>query len=369
MKTFWQSIMRPILFSLDGEYSHNMAIKALKAQSFLKSKSHDLHHDSRLAFRLWDLDFATPIGLSAGFDKNAEVIDPMLNLGFGFVEVGTVTPKPQLGNAKPRIFRLLNDQGIINRLGFNNDGHAAARARLWARRAHGGIVGVNIGANKETQDRIADYVAGIQSFADLASYFTVNVSSPNTPGLRDLQAKETLKQLLIACLEERNHMAEKFGRCVPLLLKIAPDLADEALKDIVDVAHDVSIDGMIISNTTLARDRVNDKAAREIGGLSGRPLFSASTRMLARARYFAGPDLPLIGVGGVENGKTAFAKIAAGASLVQLYTGLIYKGPCLVYTLHKELLKILEERGFVSIRDAIGIETMRWLEDPSYEGV
>ena len=312
-------LIRPLLFALDPETAHGLAIAALKAGLYPRAPA----PDSRLSRRVLGLDFPNPIGLAAGFDKNAEVVDAALAMGFGFVEVGTVTPLPQPGNPRPRMFRLTTDRAIINRLGFNNEGHEAVHARLAARERRG-IVGVNLGANKDSADRVADYVAGVSRFADVADYLTINVSSPNTPGLRDLQEKAALTRLLGAVGEVRGRLPKS-----PLVLvKIAPDLDNDALAAFVETAVSSGIDGVIVSNTTIARDGLSDRThAHEVGGLSGRPLFRRSTEMIAAVRRLAGDRLALIGTGGVDSVATARAKLAAGANLVQLYTGMVYEGP------------------------------------------
>jgi dihydroorotate dehydrogenase len=303
----------------------------------------------RLGVSVLGHDFPNPVGLAAGFDKDAEVPDAMLRLGFGFVECGTVTPRPQEGNPTPRLFRLVEDAAVINRMGFNNRGMEAAAARLAARR-RSGIVGINIGANKDSTDRIADYRQAFARLAPLANYVTVNVSSPNTPGLRGLQDREALSALLGALAEERARLT---GR-VPLLLKIAPDLDDSALDDIASVAISTGLDGLIVSNTTIARPRLKSAFAKETGGLSGKPLFAPSTRMLKEMRRRAGTKLVLVGAGGVSSGADAYAKIRAGASLVQLYTALALEGPGLVARIKRELLLCLDRDGFARTSDAIG---------------
>ncbi len=289
--------------------------------------------------RAFGLNFPNPVGIAAGFDKNAQVPDALLRLGFGFVEVGTVTPQPQAGNPRPRLFRLEADEGVINRLGFNNEGAAAVLKRLAARAGEGGIVGVNIGANRDSADRGGDYVQLIETFAPVASYFTVNVSSPNTPGLRDLQQAKALDDLLARVLDARERVRPRMGP-VPVLVKIAPDLTLSDLDDAVGIARKHRVDGMIVGNTTMARPsslRERDKA-KEAGGLSGRPLFKLSTRMLAETFVRAEGAFPLIGVGGVDSGPTAIAKIKAGATLVQLYTGLVYRGIGVVAEIKADLL-------------------------------
>ena len=312
-------LIRPLLFALDPEMAHRAAIAALRS-GVLRALP---VVDSSLRRRVLGLDFPNPIGIAAGFDKNGEAVDGLLGLGFGFVEVGTVTPLPQAGNPMPRMFRLTGDRAIINRLGFNNEGHDAVHRRL-AERKRAGIVGVNLGANRDSSDRVADYVAGVRRFADIADYLVVNVSSPNTPGLRDLQERQSLTRLLAAVIEARNGA----GRRVPLLLKIAPDLDDTALAAIAEKTAAAGVDGLIATNTTTARDDVSDaRLAAEAGGLSGRPLFDRSTRILAKLRRLVGDGLVLIGVGGVDSAAAARQKLDAGADLVQLYTGMIYEGP------------------------------------------
>ncbi len=315
-------LARPLLHALDAETAHGLTIRAL---STLPAGA-PAAPDPRLAVEAFGLRFPNPLGLAAGFDKNAEVPDAMLALGFGFTEVGTVTPKPQAGNPRPRLFRLAADGAVINRMGFNNEGHAAALRRLVARQARGGIVGVNIGANKDSSDRIGDYVQGIAAFAHLASYFTVNISSPNTPGLRGLQSRAELEQLLSRLNDERAR--QKIHP--PMLLKIAPDLREDELEDIAAACSNGAVDGIIVSNTTLSRDGLSSAHAKEQGGLSGLPLLALSTRQLARLHVLTGGRIPLVGVGGVHDGPSALSKIRAGASLVQLYSALVYQGPGLV---------------------------------------
>jgi dihydroorotate dehydrogenase len=286
----------------------------------------------------------------------------MLKLGFGFTEIGTVTPKPQIGNPKPRIFRLVEDQGVINRLGFNNGGHAAALARLGSLPA-AALVGVNIGANKDATDRVADYVVGIRTFYAVARYFTANISSPNTPGLRDLQGRESLRILLEAVLAARNEEAAKSDRTVPVFLKIAPDLTDEGLDDIAAEVLSSKLDGIIVSNTTLSRDGLRDQAtAGEAGGLSGKPLFEKATIVLAKMRKRLGPTFPIIGVGGVHSPETAAEKIRAGADLVQLYSAMVYEGPGLPVRIVKGLSEICNREKLSSIRDIRDARVDYWAE-------
>ncbi len=344
---------QPLLFALDPERAHHLSIAALRSGVPLASCP---KADPKLAVDLAGLRFPNPLGMAAGYDKNGEVPDALLRLGFGFAEIGTVTPLPQQGNPKPRIFRLMSDRAVINRLGFNNQGHAALAERL-AKRRGGGIVGVNIGANKDSTDRIADYEAGVRAFAKAASYLTVNISSPNTPGLRALQSREALGELLARVLAARSET----GAPTPVFLKIAPDLVDADLDDIAAELLAQKLDGLIVSNTTLSRAGLQDKrTAQEAGGLSGRPLFRRSTVMLARMRKRLGRDFPLIGVGGVDSAETALEKIRAGADLVQLYTGMIYAGPGLPGEIVAGLSRQAAKEGLASIRDIRDSGTERW---------
>lgn len=349
------------LHLLDAENAHKLTVLALKS-GLLAARPEPC--DPRLKVTHWDLDFPNPLGMAAGFDKNADVPDAVLNLGFGFTEVGSVTPLGQPGNPRPRVFRLAADEGVINRYGFNNDGHAAMRERLLARKARQGIVGINVGANKNAADRIADYVAGISEFADLASYFTVNISSPNTPGLRDLQARSALADLLKGVVAARDARAGETGRRVPLFLKIAPDVAEEDLKDIVEEVLEKAIDGLIVSNTTIDRTGLSGQGPhQEAGGLSGRPLFRKSTIALARARKLAGPDLVIVGVGGIDSAETAWTKIAAGADLLQVYSSLVFKGPALVGDILTGLADRLDKHGFSSLREARDANVDAWASE------
>ena len=345
------------LFLFDPETAHGLSIAALKSGLLPACR---LAPDPRLAQTVAGLSFPNPLGMAAGFDKNAEVPEALLRLGFGFTEVGTITPKPQAGNPKPRIFRLEADKAVINRLGFNNEGHAAALARLKALKT-GGIVGVNIGANKDSADRIGDYVEGIRAFYGVARYFTANISSPNTPGLRDLQARASLAELLSAVLEARADEAQKSGRRVPVFLKIAPDLTPEGMDDIAAEALAHDLDGLIISNTTLSREGLKDRAqAGEAGGLSGAPLFEKSTWVLAGMRKRVGPSLPIIGVGGISSAETALEKIRAGADLVQLYSCMVYEGPGLVGRIIRGLSQLLDRERVASIREVRDSRTDYW---------
>jgi dihydroorotate dehydrogenase len=356
-----ESVGRRALFLLDPEQAHGVSIAALRSGLVPACR---IAPDPRLQQTIAGLSFPNPLGLAAGYDKNAEVPEAILRLGFGFTEIGTVTPLPQAGNPKPRIFRLVDDQAVINRLGFNNEGHQAALARL-RRCAPGALIGVNIGANKDSADRVADYVDGIRTFYDVARYFTANISSPNTPGLRDLQARDSLTALLSAVLSARDAEAVRSGRRVPVFLKIAPDLTEEGLDDIAAVVLSSKLDGLIVSNTTLSREGLSDRRqAGEAGGLSGRPLFEKSTAVLARMRQRVGPDLPIIGVGGVGSPETAAEKIRAGADLVQLYSCMIYAGPGLPAEIVKGLSALCDRDGLKAIRDIRDSRLTDWASRP-----
>jgi len=342
----FKTVGRRGLFMFDPETAHGMSIAALRSGVVPACR---LPADPRLRQTVAGLDLANPLGMAAGYDKNAEVPEALLRLGFGFTEIGTVTPKPQAGNPRPRIFRLVEDEAVINRLGFNNEGHDAAYARLAAIRTRG-MIGINIGANKDSTDRTADYVAGIRRFYSVAGYFTANISSPNTPGLRDLQARESLAALLTAVLGARDSEAARANRRIPVFLKIAPDLTEEGMDDIADEALVHGLDGLIVSNTTLARDGLKDpRQAGEAGGLSGKPLFDPSTAVLARMRKRVGPSMAIIGVGGVSSAETALEKIRAGADLVQLYSSMVYGGPGLPGSIVAGLSKLLDREQVKSI--------------------
>ncbi len=344
------NLAQPVLTRLDPELAHTLTIRALSVfHSFTAGRP----DDPRLQIETLGLTFPNPIGLAAGFDKNAQVTQAMLALGFGFVEAGTVTPHPQSGNPKPRIFRLRQDRAVINRLGFNNEGLEAARQRLNMLQGKAGIRGINIGANKDTSNRIADYVKGLNALGPLASYVTINISSPNTPGLRGLQNKAELDALLTALSAARKQL----HRRPPLLVKIAPDLDDNACADIAALALSHGIEGLIVSNTTIARPKsLKSVHAGETGGLSGQPLFALSTDRLRTMRRLTQGKLTLIGVGGIASAADAYTKIKAGASLVQLYTALTFEGPNLITRLKRELLTLLDRDNFKSISEAIGQE-------------
>jgi dihydroorotate dehydrogenase len=346
-------LSRPLMRALDPEDAHNLAIKTLR----FMPRARPAPDPRELGVRAFGLNFPNPVGLAAGFDKNARVPDTLLRLGFGFVEVGTVTPRAQAGNPRPRVFRLESDEGVINRLGFNSEGAPAALARLSARRHQGGIVGVNIGANRDSDDRSDDYVRLIETFAAAASYFTVNVSSPNTPGLRDLQQAAALDDLLSRVTDAREKARARAGP-TPLLLKIAPDLTLGDLDDVVGTARKHRLDGMIVGNTTITRPsalRERDKA-KEAGGLSGRPMFKLATRMLAETFVRAEGAFPLIGAGGIDSGPTAIAKIKAGATLLQLYTGLVYRGIGVVSEIKNDLTAALKRGHRNSLSSMVGAD-------------
>ncbi len=346
------ALARPLLWRLPPETAHRATIAALRFSPLARPHA----ADSRLSVRAFGLEFANPLGMAAGFDKNAEVARALLALGFGFVEVGTLTPRPQPGNASPRLFRLPADRALVNRMGFNNQGYEAARTRLAAKPIEG-VVGVNIGPNKDASDRLADYVLGVKTFAPFASYFAINISSPNTPGLRDLQRRDALDELVARVIDARDEAAPRR----PVLIKIAPDLDLRGLDDVVAVCAARGVDGMIVSNTTVARpSSLRDANAREAGGLSGRPLFEPSTRMLARTFLRCGGAFALIGCGGVDDAESALAKIEAGASLVQIYTGMIYRGPGVIDEILDGLSRIVAVRGAGGLGDLVGVGARDW---------
>jgi dihydroorotate dehydrogenase len=349
----FDAVSLPLLRWFDPEDAHRLAVQGLRLLPPMRPRL----DDAKLAVRAFGLNFPNPIGMAAGFDKSAEVPDALLRLGFGFVEIGSVTPKPQAGNPRPRLFRLERDEAVINRMGFNNDGAEAVLRRLAGRAHLGGIVGVNVGANKDSADRVADYTKLIEVFAPVASYFTVNVSSPNTPGLRNLQQAAQLDDLLAKVIEARERVRRNAGDS-PVLLKIAPDLSLTELDDVVHIARSRGIDGMIVGNTTLARPSTLREQARgkEQGGLSGRPLFRSSTRMVAETYVRAEGAFPLVGVGGIDTGGAALTKIRAGASLIQLYSSLIYKGLGLVDDIKNDLSSTLLRTGRDSLSEIVGAD-------------
>lgn len=343
-------VIGPLLRLAPPEWAHRASIQALKWGLVGDGAEHD---DPVLRIRLWDREFPNPVGLAAGFDKDAEVAD--LFPGFGFAEVGTVTPQPQAGNPRPRLFRLAEDEAVINRLGFNSEGMLAVRARLECRRGNR-ILGVNLGCNKDSADAAADYIAGLRTLGPFADYVAINVSSPNTPGLRDLQERNALEALLGRLVNARADMLGP-GQTLPLLLKIAPDLGPGELEDVARIATDMELDGLIVGNTTVARPaNLRSRHRAELGGLSGAPLFTPSTEALRTVFRLTRGRLPLIGVGGIASGADAYVKIKAGASLVQLYTALIYRGPGLVGRIKARLARDLKRDGFTSVAEAVGVE-------------
>lgn len=346
-------LIRPILRLLPAESAHRLSIAALSmgAGILLRDRGAAAPDPPILGQRLFGLDFPNPIGLAAGYDKDARVPDALLRLGFGFVETGTVTPRPQSGNPKPRLYRLEEDGAVINRLGFNSGGLDAVLARLARRQGRPGILGLNLGRNRDSRDAAADYEEGLRRAAGLAQYLVVNVSSPNTPGLRELQRRAALDALLGRLRRAREEGALR----VPLLVKIAPDLAADERRDIAAVALAAGIDGLIVANTTLTRPPdLGSGHAQEAGGLSGRPLFAPSTALLAEMYRLTEGRLPLIGTGGIASAADAYAKIRAGASLVQLYTALVFAGPALLGRIKRGLADLLREDGYASIAEAVG---------------
>jgi dihydroorotate dehydrogenase len=337
-------LIRPLMFALDAERAHRAAIDALNLAHRLPPR----RFAQSLRTRVAGIDFPSPVGLAAGFDKDAEVAEGMLGLGFGFVEVGTVTPKPQPGNPKPRLFRLASDQAVINRLGFNNHGQDAAFERLRRGLRIHGVIGVNVGANKDSTDFIADYAAGVRRMAPVARYVAINISSPNTPGLRGLQDQGALEELLAAVRSVRGNK--------PVFLKVAPDLADGDHERIVRAAIDHGIDALIVGNTTVSRPPLRSRHAGEAGGLSGAPLKPLALEALRKFRSASAGQIPLIGVGGIASADDAWERIRAGASLVQLYTAMIYHGPGVAMRIAKGLAHRLERDGFASIAEAVGSE-------------
>jgi dihydroorotate dehydrogenase len=336
-------LLRPFIFALDAEAAHRATIRALK---FLPL--HSTHLPQSLRTSVAGIDFPSPVGLAAGFDKDAEVASEMLSMGFGFVEVGTVTPRPQKGNEKPRLFRLSEDRAVINRMGFNNKGQAAAFMRLQGYSRAGGPIGVNIGANKDSPDMIGDYVTGVKAMSSVADYLTVNISSPNTPGLRALQNHGALDTLLSAIAGAR----QKDGP--PVFLKVAPDLEKGDPERIIRSAADNRIDAIIVSNTTISRPGLKSDHAREQGGLSGAPLKPLALDALRRFRAASGGAIPLIGCGGIATADDAWERICAGASLVQLYSAMVYEGPHVARDMSEGLARKLERSSFSSIAEAVG---------------
>jgi len=336
------NLIRPALFALDAEKAHGLAIAGLKLGPQGRPPA-----PGALATRVAGIAFANPLGMAAGFDKDGEVPDAVLGLGFGSVEVGSITPRPQPGNPRPRLFRLAEDEAVINRMGFNNRGMVEAQARL-AARARQGVLGVNVGANKDSPDRIADYLTGIAGFSDVADYITVNISSPNTPGLRDLQGDQELADLLGAIAASRSPTTP------PVFLKVAPDLDAAAPARIVEAVAKHGLAGIIVSNTTIGRPPLKSRHAGEAGGLSGAPLKSLAAAQLRAFRMVAGDSIPLIGVGGIASAEDAWERIRAGASLVQLYSAMVYHGPGIARRITAGLETLLRQYGFESIAESVG---------------
>ena len=343
------SFLRPFVFNLDPETAHDLAIKSLK-YNFLPSSLFSVTDEEMLHTNLFGKEISNPIGLAAGFDKSAEVYNQIFKLGFGFVEVGTVTPKQQYGNEKPRVFRLTKDQALINRLGFNNDGAEVVRKRI-ENNSPDSLLGINIGPNKDSKDMINDFIQCAEIFFPLGDYITVNISSPNTPGLRDFHKIEVLDKLLLKI----NQVREKSNFNKFFLLKVSPDLENSSVDNITKLILEHKIDGVILTNTTdKNRENLLDKKKEEVGGLSGRPLKDLSTQFIKKFYKNLKGEIPIIGVGGIDSGESAFEKISAGASALQLYTGLIYKGPTVIKDIKNELIRILKNKGFKNIKEAVG---------------
>lgn len=336
-------LLRPFIFRLDGERAHLLSLDVLEKAP----RRTPPVFAQVLKTRVAGLDFPTPVGLAAGYDKDARVPDALLGLGFGFVEVGTLTPKPQAGNPKPRLFRLVEDRAVINRMGFNNGGQEEAFARL-SKRERRGIVGVNVGANKDSADRTADYARGVKAMAPVADYLTINISSPNTPGLRALQEAAALDALLAAAYEARGEQGP------PIFLKVAPDLDPADIDAIAKVVVDRKVDALIVANTTVSRPPLSSRHAGEGGGLSGEPLRPLALQRLKDFRKATGGQVPLISAGGIASAEDAYARIRAGASLVQLYSALVYEGPGLAARIAKALVPLLQRDGFASLSEAVG---------------
>ena len=343
------SIFRPFLFNLDPETAHDLAIKSLKF-NFLPNQIFDVEDEEILKVKILGKSFPNPIGLAAGFDKSAEVYNSLFKFGFGFIEVGTITPLKQLGNSKPRVFRLVEDFAMINRLGFNNDGIDVVKERIKSKQNRG-ILGINIGPNKNTKDQKNDFCLGLKNFFNKADYITINISSPNTQGLRNFHNEEKLDDLL----KSLNKIKQENKTKIPLLLKVSPDIEDSYISEISDIAIKNDISAIILTNTSNSnRDNLISEMKKEKGGLSGEPLQQISTNMIKKFYKQLKGKIPIIGVGGVSSGKSAYQKIIAGASLLQLYTGFVYKGPMIVKNIKKELIQILKDEGISSIEEVIG---------------
>ncbi len=343
------SFLRPFIFNLDPEKAHDLAIKSLK-YNFLPKNLFSVENEEILKTKLFGKQIENPIGLAAGFDKSAEVYNEIFKIGFGFVEVGTVTPKQQFGNEKPRIFRLEKDKALINRLGFNNDGSEVVRKRIESN-VPNGLLGINIGPNKNTSNMLNDFIECAEVFFPLGNYVTINISSPNTEGLRDFHKPETLKELLLKINEIREK--SNFRKC--FLLKISPDLEDSSINNIINLSLQNNIDGFILTNTSdRNRENLLDNKKNEKGGLSGKPIKSLSTNLIKKFYRELKGKIPIIGVGGVDSGRSVYEKLAAGASAVQLYTGMIYKGPTIVKEIKKELIEIMNQKKIKNLNEVIG---------------
>ncbi|XP_036328519.1 dihydroorotate dehydrogenase (quinone), mitochondrial [Rhagoletis pomonella] len=359
---FYKNTLMPLTRYLPAEMSHNLAVLACKYKVFPAPRQPD---SQNLGIAFFHKKISNPIGIAAGFDKQGEAVEGLTKLGFGFTEIGSVTPEPQPGNPTPRVFRLVNDEAIINRYGFNSEGHRVVFERLSELknvRGFDGVLGVNLGKNKTSDSPIADYVNGVKVFGPIADYLVVNVSSPNTPGLRDLQGKKELEQLLAAIVEARNSL--EVNNKIPILLKISPDISKQDIKDIVGVINKKTcrVEGLIVSNTTIAREKLTEvELANEIGGLSGAPLRSKSTQLIADIYAQTGGKIPIVGVGGISSGQDALEKLEAGASYLQLYTAFIYEGPPVVTRIKKELSQLLEERGYKNVQEAVGKQYKNYL--------
>ncbi|PZQ52951.1 MAG: quinone-dependent dihydroorotate dehydrogenase [Novosphingobium pentaromativorans] len=344
------SLIRPALFRLDAESAHGLALKSLKLAGTTRAPA----SPAALSTRVAGIRFPNPVGMAAGFDKDGEVPDALLGLGFGFAEVGSITPLPQSGNPKPRLFRLVEDRAVINRMGFNNRGAQVALQGLAARKDRPGVVGINIGANKDAADRIADYATMARLMAPLATYLAVNISSPNTPGLRALQDESALTGLLDAVLEARGEVCGEGGP--PVFLKVAPDLEPADIDAIARIAVEKRLGALIVSNTTISRPALNSAHRGETGGLSGAPLRDLAQQRLRDFRKATGGAVPLVGVGGIATAEDAWARIRAGASLVQVYSAMVYEGPGIARAICKGLEALMKRDGFASIAEAVGTE-------------
>ncbi|XP_017889503.1 uncharacterized protein LOC108630623 [Ceratina calcarata] len=351
-ENFYNKFILPVVHKVDPELAHSAAVTFLKWGFLAKQPTED---PSSLAVNIWDMQFKNPVGMAAGFDKQGEAVEGLHKIGFSFVEIGSVTPKPQPGNPKPRLFRLLEDNAVVNRYGFNSDGHDIVWQRLKSlkeKQNFDGIVGINLGKNKTSEDAAQDFIDGIKKFSNVADYFVINVSSPNTPGLRSLQSGKELEQLLTKINKARQAVQSK----QPLLLKLAPDLSDSEKKDIADVIlkRNSKVDGLILCNTTTSRNNLVSPLKEETGGLSGAPLTDMSTAMISDMYKRTHGTVPIIGVGGIFTGADAYDKIKAGASLVQVYTSFAYRGPPIVAKIKRELNDMLKQDGLASIKDAVG---------------